>query len=317
MSQHRTRHGGAAPAATSSPASPSPRRCASAAGACSWLGTPGSMENQLVPPRGIAFEPIAFARRARQGPARRWCCCRCACCARSGRCLARRAPRAARRGARHGRLRLLSRRHDGVAARQAAGAGQADASLLLGNKALLPVADRVAFGFAGDGGARRPSARSSPAIRCAPRSRRCPTPAARFAGRSGAAAPAGRRRQPGREGAQRHACRRRWRCIAPAQRPQRHAPERRQADRRACAPPTPPPASRPRCCPSSTTWRARLAECDLIVCRAGAITVSELCAAGVAAVLVPLVVSTTSHQRDNARFLAARGGGDPPAAEPS
>lgn len=49
---------------------------------------------------------------------------------------------------------------------------------------------------------------------------------------------------------------------------------------------------------------ARLADCDLIICRAGAITVSELCAAGVPAVLVPLVVSTTAHQRDNARFMA-------------
>jgi hypothetical protein len=38
---------------------------------------------------------------------------------------------------------------------------------------------------------------------------------------------------------------------------------------------------------------AALADCDLVVCRAGAITVSELCAAGVASVLVPLVVSTT------------------------
>ena len=51
----------------------------------------------------------------------------------------------------------------------------------------------------------------------------------------------------------------------------------------------------------------RLAECDLIVCRAGAITVSELCAAGVASVLVPLVISTTSHQRDNAQYMAERG----------
>jgi UDP-N-acetylglucosamine--N-acetylmuramyl-(pentapeptide) pyrophosphoryl-undecaprenol N-acetylglucosamine transferase len=51
----------------------------------------------------------------------------------------------------------------------------------------------------------------------------------------------------------------------------------------------------------------RLAECDLVVCRAGAITVSELCAAGVASVLVPLVISTTSHQRDNAQWLADRG----------
>jgi UDP-N-acetylglucosamine--N-acetylmuramyl-(pentapeptide) pyrophosphoryl-undecaprenol N-acetylglucosamine transferase len=51
---------------------------------------------------------------------------------------------------------------------------------------------------------------------------------------------------------------------------------------------------------------ARLADCDVIVCRAGAITVSELCAAGVAAVLVPFVASTTSHQRDNAAWMASR-----------
>jgi UDP-N-acetylglucosamine--N-acetylmuramyl-(pentapeptide) pyrophosphoryl-undecaprenol N-acetylglucosamine transferase len=51
----------------------------------------------------------------------------------------------------------------------------------------------------------------------------------------------------------------------------------------------------------------RLAACDVIVCRAGAITVSELCAAGVAAVLVPLIVSTTSHQRDNAEWMAGQG----------
>ena len=53
----------------------------------------------------------------------------------------------------------------------------------------------------------------------------------------------------------------------------------------------------------------QLAECDLIVCRAGAVTVSELCAAGVPAVLVPLIVSTTSHQRDNAQWLAGQGAG--------
>jgi UDP-N-acetylglucosamine--N-acetylmuramyl-(pentapeptide) pyrophosphoryl-undecaprenol N-acetylglucosamine transferase len=48
-------------------------------------------------------------------------------------------------------------------------------------------------------------------------------------------------------------------------------------------------------------------DADLVICRAGAITVSELCAAGVAAILVPLVVSTTDHQRFNAEFLASRG----------
>lgn len=49
---------------------------------------------------------------------------------------------------------------------------------------------------------------------------------------------------------------------------------------------------------------AAYAEADVVICRAGAITVSELTAAGVASVLVPLVASTTSHQRDNAQWMA-------------
>lgn len=52
---------------------------------------------------------------------------------------------------------------------------------------------------------------------------------------------------------------------------------------------------------------AAYAEADVLVCRAGAITVSELAVAGVASILVPLVVSTTSHQRDNARWMAEHG----------
>ncbi|HTH44484.1 MAG TPA: undecaprenyldiphospho-muramoylpentapeptide beta-N-acetylglucosaminyltransferase [Oxalicibacterium sp.] len=51
----------------------------------------------------------------------------------------------------------------------------------------------------------------------------------------------------------------------------------------------------------------RYAEADLVICRAGAITVSELTAAGVASVLVPLVVSTTAHQRDNALWMEGQG----------
>jgi len=45
-------------------------------------------------------------------------------------------------------------------------------------------------------------------------------------------------------------------------------------------------------------------EADVVICRAGAITVSELTAAGVASVLVPFMASTTSHQRDNAQWMA-------------
>jgi len=48
----------------------------------------------------------------------------------------------------------------------------------------------------------------------------------------------------------------------------------------------------------------RYAEADLVICRAGAITVSELTAAGVASILVPFVASSTSHQRDNAQWMS-------------
>lgn len=48
---------------------------------------------------------------------------------------------------------------------------------------------------------------------------------------------------------------------------------------------------------------AEYANADLVICRAGAITVSELTAAGVASVLIPFVASTTSHQRDNAIWM--------------
>lgn len=43
---------------------------------------------------------------------------------------------------------------------------------------------------------------------------------------------------------------------------------------------------------------------DLVICRAGALTVAELAAAGVASVLVPLPHAVDDHQTGNARFLA-------------
>jgi UDP-N-acetylglucosamine--N-acetylmuramyl-(pentapeptide) pyrophosphoryl-undecaprenol N-acetylglucosamine transferase len=52
---------------------------------------------------------------------------------------------------------------------------------------------------------------------------------------------------------------------------------------------------------------ARYEAADVVLCRAGAITVSELCVAGVPAILVPLVVRTTAHQRANAEFMASHG----------
>jgi len=52
---------------------------------------------------------------------------------------------------------------------------------------------------------------------------------------------------------------------------------------------------------------ARYAETDLIVCRAGATTIAEIAAAGIASVLVPYPHAVDDHQTLNARFLAERG----------
>ncbi len=49
--------------------------------------------------------------------------------------------------------------------------------------------------------------------------------------------------------------------------------------------------------------------CDLIICRAGAITVAELAAAGVASILIPLPWFVAEEQLANARFLADKGAG--------
>jgi UDP-N-acetylglucosamine--N-acetylmuramyl-(pentapeptide) pyrophosphoryl-undecaprenol N-acetylglucosamine transferase len=49
------------------------------------------------------------------------------------------------------------------------------------------------------------------------------------------------------------------------------------------------------------------AESDLIICRAGASTIAELAAAGVASILVPFPHAVDDHQTHNARFLSSRG----------
>ena len=52
---------------------------------------------------------------------------------------------------------------------------------------------------------------------------------------------------------------------------------------------------------------ARYAEADVVICRAGASTIAEIAAAGVASVLVPLPSAVDDHQTHNARFLSERG----------
>jgi UDP-N-acetylglucosamine--N-acetylmuramyl-(pentapeptide) pyrophosphoryl-undecaprenol N-acetylglucosamine transferase len=48
----------------------------------------------------------------------------------------------------------------------------------------------------------------------------------------------------------------------------------------------------------------RYAEADLVICRAGAMTIAELSAGGMASVLVPFPHAVDDHQTANARFLA-------------
>lgn len=52
---------------------------------------------------------------------------------------------------------------------------------------------------------------------------------------------------------------------------------------------------------------AAYAWADLVVCRAGALTIAELCAAGVGALLVPYPHAVDDHQTRNAEFMVAGG----------
>ena len=269
----------------------------------SWLGTRSGMENKLVPPAQIPLDAIAF--NGLRG-----------------------------KGLLHtltGGLRLLKAFWECLAILRRRGADavlgmggyvcfpgglmasllhkplvlvNADATLLLSNKSLLPVADAVAFGFDGDDARRTKRAlvtgnpvREAIAL--------LPAPAARFAGRSGPLKllvvggslgakvlndmlPPALQRLP--------AAQRPW---VTHQTGTAHFDAVQAAYAEA--------GVEAEVLPFIDDMAARLADCDLIVCRAGAVTVSELCAAGVASVLVPLIVSTTAHQRDNATYMAGHG----------
>jgi UDP-N-acetylglucosamine--N-acetylmuramyl-(pentapeptide) pyrophosphoryl-undecaprenol N-acetylglucosamine transferase len=274
----------------------------------SWLGTSHGMENRLVPPSGLPMDTIEFAGLRGKGAL----------------------------GMLRGGVQLLKAlvACRGILKRRGAtavlGMGgyvcfpgglatrwlgwplvlvNADAGLLLSNRSLLKFADRVAFGF--DGAAARavpqgvvtgnPVRAEIEAI--AP-------PARRFAGRTG---PLRVLVVGGSLGAQvlNDTVPRALAMLSAAERPivthqtgLAHHDKVRTAYAQAgltgaCV----------EVVPFIDDMARRLADCDLIVCRAGAVTVSELCAAGVASVLVPLVVSTTAHQRDNAAWMAQHDAG--------
>jgi UDP-N-acetylglucosamine--N-acetylmuramyl-(pentapeptide) pyrophosphoryl-undecaprenol N-acetylglucosamine transferase len=52
---------------------------------------------------------------------------------------------------------------------------------------------------------------------------------------------------------------------------------------------------------------ARYGAADVVICRAGALTVAELACAGVASILVPFPFAVDDHQTGNANFLAEQG----------
>ncbi len=271
----------------------------------SWLGTTHGMENRLVPSEGIALDAIAFSGLRGKGLMHTltggvrmlkafWDC-----------------------------LSILRRR----GAHAVLGMGgyvcfpgglmasllgkplmlvNADASMLLSNRALLPVADRVAFGFDGAAAAKTKNAvvTGNP-VRAEIEA--MAEPAARYAGRSG---PLRLLVVGGSLGARvlNETLPQALALIDPAQRPQvvhQSGALNRDAVKQAYA--QAGITEGVEVIPFIDDMAQRLAACDVMLCRAGAVTVSELCAAGVPAVLVPLIVSTTSHQRDNAQFMAQHG----------
>ena len=268
----------------------------------SWLGTATGMENRLVPPTRIPLDVLAFT--GLRG-----------------------------KGALHtltGGLRLLKACWDSARILRRRGADavlgmggyvcfpgglmacllgkplmlvNADAALLLSNKALLRFADRVAFGFDGPASRIKNGLVTGNPVRAEIEA--IGAPAQRYAGRSG---PLQLLVVGGSLGAQvLNTTLPAALALLPADaRPQVvHQTGVAQFDtvRAAYA----SAGISAEVLPFIDDMAQRLAACDLIVCRAGAVTVSELCAAGVPSLLVPLVVSTTAHQRDNAQHLATQG----------
>jgi UDP-N-acetylglucosamine--N-acetylmuramyl-(pentapeptide) pyrophosphoryl-undecaprenol N-acetylglucosamine transferase len=270
----------------------------------SWLGTSHGMENKLVPPTQIPLDTITFSGLRGKGLLHT---------ATGGLRLLK---------AFWDTLRILRRRSADVVL----GMGgyvcfpgglmasllnkplllvNADAALLLSNKSLLPVADRVAFGFPGPAAEKtRNAVVTGNPVRAEIEA--IAAPEQRYASRQG---PLRLLVVGGSLGAQvlNQTVPAALALVPAEQRPVvTHQTGAAQADsvRAAYA----AAGLQAEVLSFIDDMPQRLADCDLMVCRAGAITVSELCAAGVPAILVPLVVSTTSHQRDNAQWLAGKGG---------
>ena len=179
----------------------------------------------------------------------------------------------------------------------------ADAALLLSNKTLTPIAQRVLFGFRADFG----KAAGKAVVTGNPVRQQIldlPLPSERFAGRTG---PLRILVVGGSLGAKvlNDSVPAALTQIDPALRPVvTHQSGKKNIDAlRAAYAQAGVAAS---VVDFIDDMAAAYGQADLVICRAGAITVSELTAAGVASVLVPFVASTTSHQRDNAVWMAGQ-----------
>ena len=269
----------------------------------SWLGTPHGMENKLVPPSGIPLDALAFTGMRGKGLAHSlsggfkligalWNCLNIF--------------RQRRVSAVLGMGGYVCLPGGLIAAllRKPLVLVNADAALLLSNRALRPLAARIAFGFNGIDAQRTPRALvTGNPVRAEIEA--VATPALRLADRKGALRLLVVGGSLGAK-ALNDCLPQALALLDPAIRPQvthqtgpaQHAAVT-QAYRAAQVD--------AEVLPFIDDMAQRLSDCDLIVCRAGAVTVSELCAAGVAAVLVPLIVSTTAHQRANAQWLAGHG----------
>ena len=268
----------------------------------SWLGTAHGMETDLVPKAGIAMDSIDFAGLRGKGLGHTvkgafkmlnsFLACR--------RILASRKPDVVL--GMGGYVTVpggLMARLRGVPLALV----NADAALLLSNKTLAPMADRVLFGFPADFGkaADRAVVTGNP-VRQAILD--LPAPAQRFAGRGG---PLRVLVVGGSLGAKvlNDSVPAALALIDPAVRPivtHQSGKKNIEALRAAYS----QAGVNANVVDFIDDMAAAYAEADLAICRAGAITVSELTAAGVASVLVPFVASTTSHQRDNAVWMDAQ-----------
>ncbi len=266
-----------------------------------WLGAPGSMESRLVPPRGFAFEPIDFGGVRGKGPV-------------TLALLPVRLLRAFWQS-----LRVVRRvRPDvvvglggyitfpggmmGVLLGKPLVLHEQNSVAGLVNKVLAGVADRVFSAFPDV----LPKARwiGNP-LRAAFLQQ--PAPAERIAGRSG---PLKLLVVGGSLGARalNEAVPQALALIPAERRPQvLHQSGAKQIDELRAN--YHAAGVQAELTPFIDDTAAAFAEADLVVCRAGASTVTEIAAIGAAAVYVPFPHAVDDHQTTNARFIVDAGGG--------